>query len=107
MENIASNLFYSPLSYCFCRELNDGLASDGIDGDVPELLKAILSRDPTLFQSKKPAGWYNTMFNFCVSIHYLLSRGWDHPQISLAKQHRKHYAHVFNVSIYMYIYIYI
>ena len=60
MENIASNLFYSPLSYCFCRELNDGLASDGIDGDVPELLKAILSRDPTLFQSKKPAGWYNT-----------------------------------------------
>lgn len=32
------------------RELKDNLASDAIEGDVPQLLKAILAQDPSVFK---------------------------------------------------------
>ena len=43
---------------CAFSELNDGSTSEGIDGDVPELLKAVLAQDPNIF---KGAGFKNVV----------------------------------------------
>ena len=44
------------LLFCYFSELNDNIASDAIEADAPELLKAILARDRNVF--KKPANDY-------------------------------------------------
>ena len=36
--------------FLFDRELNDGSSSEAIDGDMPELLKAIMGQDPSVFK---------------------------------------------------------
>lgn len=43
------------LNLC-CRELKDSTSDGGIDGNPPELLKAILSQEPATFQGST----YNT-----------------------------------------------
>ena len=35
---------------CFFSELKDSMAGDTIEGEVPELLKAILAQDPSVFK---------------------------------------------------------
>ena len=34
-----------------CSELNDNAVGDSIDGDIPELLRSILVRDPHTFKN--------------------------------------------------------
>lgn len=61
------------LSYVFtlfpCSELKDILASDSIEGDIPELLRSILAQDPNTFKGRKGVDAVDTSREFQILLH--------------------------------------
>ena len=51
------------------RELNDNLAGDAIEGEIPQLLRGILAQDPTVF---KAGSSYNAINSTGKKIHLSL-----------------------------------
>lgn len=50
--------------FTFFSELKDNMANDTIEGEVPELLKAILAKDPNVFKAGASTGYVDQTGKF-------------------------------------------
>ena len=58
----------------YYSELKDNLAGHSIEGEIPELLKQILARDPDAFKSgSKHKGKYNKFFIYILNFWIVMN----------------------------------